>query len=72
VLRRDTIAGDWRRLHSEELHNLHFMPSIIRAFEPRGIRWAGHVARQGKLRSLYRIPVEKGEGKRQIGRPTLG
>jgi hypothetical protein len=61
-----------RGLHSKELHNLYFIPSIIRAIEPRGIRWAGLVAREGKLRSLYRIPVEKREGKRQLGRTRLG
>jgi hypothetical protein len=72
LLRRDAVAGDWRRLHIEELSNLYFTPGIIRAIEPRGIRWAGHVARVGKLRGLYRIPLEKLEGKRQLGRPRLG
>jgi hypothetical protein len=33
------------------------------------MRWAGHVARMGKDRSVYRVLVEKPEGKRPLGRP---
>jgi len=33
------------------------------------MRWAGHVARMGKERVVYRILVEKPEGKRPLGRP---
>jgi hypothetical protein len=35
----------------------------------RRIRWAGHVARIGEKRNVYRLLVEKPEGKRQLGRP---
>jgi hypothetical protein len=27
--KRDEVTGNWRKLHSEELHNLYFSPSII-------------------------------------------
>jgi hypothetical protein len=33
------------------------------------MRWAGHVARMGEERCLYRILVGKTEGKRPLGRP---
>ena len=33
------------------------------------MRWAGHVARMGKGRGVYRVLVEKLEGKRPLGRP---
>jgi len=33
------------------------------------IRWAGHVARMGERRDVYRVLVEKPEGKRPLGRP---
>jgi hypothetical protein len=33
------------------------------------MRWAGHVARMGEKRNLYRLLVGKPEGKRQLGRP---
>jgi hypothetical protein len=37
-----------------------------------GKRWAGHVARKGEVRGVYRILVGKHEGKRLIGRPRCG
>jgi hypothetical protein len=43
--KRDEVTGDWRKLHYEELHNVHSSPNIIRMIKSRRIRWAGHVAR---------------------------
>jgi hypothetical protein len=28
--KREEVAGDWRKLHNEELHNMHCSPGIIR------------------------------------------
>jgi len=33
------------------------------------MRWAGHVACMGEMRSVYKILVGKPEGKRPLGRP---
>jgi len=33
------------------------------------MRWAGHVARMGKERVVYRVLVGKLEGRRPLGRP---
>jgi hypothetical protein len=33
------------------------------------MRWAGHVARMGEERGVYRILVGKPEGKKPLGRP---
>ena len=33
------------------------------------MRWAGHVARMGKSRGVYRVLLGKPEGKRPLGRP---
>jgi hypothetical protein len=33
------------------------------------MRWAGHVARMGKMRNTYKILVGNLERKRQLGRP---
>jgi len=35
------------------------------------MRWAGHVARMGARRGVYRVLVGKPEGKRPLGRPRL-
>ena len=33
------------------------------------MRWAGYVAHMGERSGIYRVLVEKPEGKRQLGRP---
>jgi hypothetical protein len=43
------VAGDWRKLHNEELHNFYSSPSIIRIIKSRRMKWAGHVARMGVI-----------------------
>ena len=35
----------------------------------RRMRWAGHVARMGEERGVYRVLVGKPEGRRPLGRP---
>jgi hypothetical protein len=57
------------KLHSEELHNLYSSSDIIRQAKSRQMRWAGHVARMGEERKLYKVLVGKPEGKRPLGRP---
>jgi len=37
--------------------------------ESRRARWAGHVARFGERRGVYRVLVGKLEGRRPLGRP---
>jgi len=39
-------------------------------FYDNPMRWAGHVARMGEGRGVYRVLVGKSEGKRPLGRPT--
>jgi hypothetical protein len=56
---RDEVTGEWRKLHSGELRNLFSSPDIIRQIESRRMRWAGHVARMGEGRNVYRVLVGK-------------
>jgi hypothetical protein len=67
--KRDGVTGGWRKLHNEELHTLYSLPCIIRIIKSRRMRWAGHVARMGEKRNVYRLLVGKPEGKRRLGRP---
>ena len=57
--KRDTVTGEWRRLHNEQLYGL-YLSKIIRGPS------AGHVARMGE-RDTYR--VGKSEGERQLRGP---
>ena len=41
----------------------------MRVIKSRRMRWAGHVARMGEGRGVYRVLVGKPEGKRPLGRP---
>jgi hypothetical protein len=46
-LKREEVAGDWRKLQNEEIHNLYSSPNIIRMFKSRRMRRARNVARRG-------------------------
>ena len=67
--RRDEVTGDWRIMHNEDLNGLYSLLNTVRVIKSRRIRWAGHVARMGEERGVYRILVGKPEGKRPLSRP---
>jgi len=67
--KRNEVTGEWRKLHNEELNDLYSSPNIVRVIKSRRMRWAGHVARMGEGRGVYRVLVGKHEGKRPLGRP---
>jgi hypothetical protein len=56
-------------LHKKKLNDLYSSPNIVRVIKSRRMRWAGHVARMGEGRGVYRFLVGKSEGKRPLGRP---
>jgi len=55
--KRDEVTGEWRKLHNEELNDLYSSPNIVRMIKSRRMRWAGHVARMGERRGVYRVLV---------------
>jgi len=51
------------------LIDLYSSPNIVRVIKSRRMRGAGHVARMGDRRNVYKVLVGKPEGKRPLGRP---
>jgi hypothetical protein len=66
--KRDEVTGERRKFHSEDLHILYSSPNIIRQIKSRRLRWAGHMARMGEERNVYKVLMDKPEGKRPRGR----
>jgi hypothetical protein len=56
-------------LSNDELHNLYSSPNIVRVIKSRRMEGAGHVARVGEWRGVYRVLVGRVEGKRPLGKP---
>jgi hypothetical protein len=55
--------GDWRMLHTEELHNLHSSTSTTKISKSRRMRWAKHVVGGGGEESISVIGRNaRGEG----------
>jgi hypothetical protein len=59
----------WRKLHNDEIRNLYSSPNIVRVIKSRRMRWAGHVARMGEGRGVYRVFIGRPDGNRPLGRP---
>jgi hypothetical protein len=68
-LKMDEVTRAWKKGHNEELNELYPSPNIVRVIKSRRMRWAGHVARMGKRRGVYRVLVGKPKGKRLLWRP---
>jgi alpha-D-ribose 1-methylphosphonate 5-triphosphate synthase subunit PhnG len=52
---REEVAGGWRRLHNEELHNLYVSPNIIRVMKSGRMGGGGLVAGMGEMTAAYRM-----------------
>jgi hypothetical protein len=57
--------------HNEVCNDLYCSPNIVRVIKSSRMGWAGHVARRGERRGVYRVLVGKPEGKRPLGRTRL-
>jgi len=57
----DEVRGEWRKLHNDVLNDLYSSPNIIQVIKSRRMRCAGHVARMGERRGVYRVLVGKTE-----------
>jgi hypothetical protein len=44
--------------HNEDLHDLYSSPNTLRVIKSRRMKWAGHVARMGERRCVYKVWLE--------------
>jgi hypothetical protein len=68
-VKRDKVTEECGKLHIEELNDLYCSSNIFRVIKSRRMRRAGHVARMGDIRGIYRVVVAKPAGKTPLGRP---
>jgi hypothetical protein len=61
--------GSYLELHNDELHRLCSLSHIFKMVKSRKMRWAGHVARMGEGKGVYRVLLGRPESKRPLGRP---
>jgi hypothetical protein len=54
-LKKEKVAGGWRRLHIEELHNLYASPNIKRVITSRRMSCVDHLTFMRKRRNAYKI-----------------
>jgi hypothetical protein len=66
--KKDEVAGVWRKLDDDELHDLYSSPITVRVIKSRRMRWVGNVAQIGG-RDVYRVLAGKPDGKRPLGKP---
>jgi hypothetical protein len=66
-VQKPSISEDYF-YQADSIGGLYSSPSIIRIIKSRRMRWAGHVARMGEKRNMYKLLVGKPEGKRPPGR----
>ena len=46
--KRGYVTGKWRKLHDEELNEMHSSSNILRVIKSRRMRWVGNVACMGR------------------------
>jgi len=68
--KKEAIRG-WRKLYTEEIHNLYSSPYVVGVIKTRRIRWARHVANTDKMRSACKTLVRKPQRKRPLAMPRL-
>jgi hypothetical protein len=49
--RRNELTGRWRKLHSEELHNMYSPPDFVGMIRSRKKRWVRNVSHIREIRN---------------------
>jgi hypothetical protein len=59
--KKNDVTGEWRKIHNEELYDLHSSPNFIQVIKSRRMRWADHVVYMGDRRGVHTILVGSSE-----------
>jgi hypothetical protein len=66
------VTGEWKKFHSEELHDLYYLPNIIWVVKSKRIKWVEHGAPLGQKKNFSRFLVWKPEGNRSRAKCKVG
>jgi hypothetical protein len=61
----------WRSRYNEELYHLYDGIDLVTTINITRLRWAGHIVRMQDNLPCKKITLDKPEGRRQVGRPSL-
>ena len=71
VMRKtEQVTGDWRKQHSEEIHDLYSSPNITQLMKERRVRYGGNVTLMGETRDAQRVLVRKHEEEKRLHRTS--
>lgn len=59
----EEVTGEWRKLHSEQIHNLYFSPFVIKVIRSRRLMKVGPVTRTKEIINVRKIFVGNPKGK---------
>ena len=69
--KRNEVAGEWRKLHNNELNDLYSSPNTVRVVKSRRMKWVGHVVRMGRGEAYTGFWLENLRERAQLGDPGL-
>jgi hypothetical protein len=49
------ITRDWKKLQSDELHDVFCSPYVLQVINLRRVRWVGHSGYRGERRGAFRV-----------------
>ena len=70
-LKRDELTREWRKLHNEDLNDLHSSPSIVRVIKSGRMKLTGHVARMGRGETYTRFWLGSLKEREHLGDPGV-
>jgi hypothetical protein len=66
--KKNEVEGNWKKLHTDEPHNLYCSSNVIKMTKSGRMIRTGHVVHMGDMRNAYKILVGNCKGKSPLGR----